>query len=336
MLDILSGVQREDFTLAGVADELAKLFLCSHHQGYFEQIGDQWFKELSDKTVASYILCNLDKAKRVSIASQSIQKEDPDIEVPVRLLGQMSLTEFVSYSPLRKESDVPHDITDLLEKPLGINDKPAGWVYVFSSTFPGMLKLGYSINDPEESRIKAQNRCYKDISVIKVYLTANARRVEQLVLKELTMVHCKLATGCTRCGTCHGEWLRADKEPLLKTVEKWIDFMNAKPSPYKGDGILKKGAVLPDPAFKRERRRSSTNSTPTRRRSSQYTQIPQSVPDSKEPKSSSKCLDIVESDSDPEVTELTSSKKYQASIQEAALEKKAKGKKFATIPEDKQ
>lgn len=336
LLDILSGVHRGNFTLAGVADELAKLFLCVKHKDYFEQAGNQWSNELGDKMVASYILCELDKIKRVAIASRSIRKEDADVEGHASRLSQRSLTEFVPFSPMKKEADVPHNITALLEKNLGIKDKPAGWIYVFSSTFPGMLKIGYSASDPEESRIRDHKLCYKDISVIKLYLTPNPRRIEQLVLKELTMIHCKLAEGCTRCNTCHGEWLRTDAKSLLETVEKWIGFMNAKPSPYNRDGTLKKDAVLPDPAFKRERRRSSTNSTPTRRRSSQSTQISQSVPHSKGPILTSKCLDDDESDSDPEYSELTSHERYQNSIQMAALAKKLEKAKITTIPEDKQ
>jgi hypothetical protein len=138
-----------------------------------------------------------------------------------------------------------------------------------------------------------------------------AYRVEQLVLAELSRVHCELATKCAKCDNAHREWLQIDQETLLKTVNKWIEFVNT--DPYSPQGKLRRKAVLPLPALSR-RRRPSSNATPTKKGKGKSSQTPPPDPRFKAPEVTAMGLDSDGSASDPEDCASASHKRYQGSI----------------------
>ena len=340
ILDEISGVPGDTNLLSDVLDGLAKVVICGNHSRYDGQARTQWLREFGDKELALHILSTLKELYGVGTALYSDKNSEEDHpeedgfdeEEDYSVLStQSSSILFVRRTPDIHEFEVAKKLTELLERPLGVNDRPAGHIYVFSTNTPKMFKIGYSKLPPKVYRLRVHKACYPVVDKIRSECIPYARRVEQLVLTEFSSVHCKLAEDCQKCSRSHEEWLEIDQETLMASIDKWIEFVNS--DPYNPKGKLYKNVLLPPPASGRDRR-GGTNSTPTKgRRKSSH--LGPSVPHLKSPISTAKCLDsdeieaaTDEDDSDSENCESASHKKFQDSI--ASVSAQFKQLKVAT------
>jgi hypothetical protein len=313
VLNDYSGVP-DKIRLFDVLNGLPKTILCTRHAVDADQAAEQWFEELGSTAPRLSLLSKLRRFYEEDEGEdEGEEEEEAEDEGEVSVLStQSSSTQFIS-----RQADVPEDkvaqkVTSMLERTLLPTENQPGHIYIFSSNTPGMLKIGYSKNAPEIQRLKAHKSCYQEIDLIMSKCVPYAYRVEQLVLAELSSVHCKLATKCTKCDKFHREWLQIDQETLLKIVNKWIEFV--KTHPYSPQGKLRREAVLPLPALSRRRRRPSSNATPTKKGKGKSSQTPPPDPRLKAPEVTAMGLDSDGSASDPEDCASASHKRYQDSI----------------------
>ena len=304
LLNILSGLSTEDYTLSEVVDELANLFLCHNHLPHVEQAGVQWLGELGDNSTADHLLQKLQELYdagtgdgsegEVSGQEESEEgeseeeeseegdefEEDGDNQSLVVGFPDLSLQSPLNFTSCFKSTSqvqVAKKVALLAKKPLGKNSNNTGYIYLFSTTFPGMVKIGYSRLPPQVQRLQNHKGCYRVIDRIWEKSTPYPFRVEQFVLAELSSVHYKLTEKCHKCKTHHQEWLEIDLETLKRTVKKWIAFVET--GPYSPQGRLTKKAVLPPP-FNRDGgyggSGSALQSTPTKgpRHASPLSKIP--------------------------------------------------------------
>lgn len=319
ILDAVSGIPGDTNLLSDVLDGLAKVLICVNHSRYDAQAGNQWLREFVEKGVAVQFLSTLNELYGVGTAlySEEDSAEEDSEEDNSVLSIQSSSTVFTRCTPDVHESVVANKVTKLLERTLGVTDKQAGHIYVFSTNTPEMFKIGYSKNPPRGNRLRAHKACYPVVDEIMAKCIPYARRVEQLVLAEFRNVRCKLAKDCQKCKSSHGEWLKIDQETLLASVDKWIAF--AETYPYQPNGRLYKNTMLPPPASSRNQG-GGTHSTPTKGRR-QSSQLGASASRLKSAISTAKSLDSDENEaatdqdeSDSENCESASHKKFQDSI----------------------
>lgn len=317
LLDLLSGLPEEDYTLSEVVDELARLFLCRNHLPHVEQAVVQWLGELGRKRMANHVLRKLqefydagtgdesegevlgheeseqEESEQEEFEQEESEEEESEEEISDEEISEeedeeddefeedcdnQSLEEGFSGLSLQSsiftscskntlsQVQVAKKVALLAKQRLGKNSRNTGYIYLFSSTFPGMVKIGYSRIHPEEQRLPNHKACYGEIQKILEVKTLYPYRVEQFVLTELSAVHCKLREECHKCKTHHQEWLEIDRERLERTVRKWIAFVDTLP--YNRQWFLRKKAVLPPP-FNRDGSYGgsggASQSTPTKR-----------------------------------------------------------------------
>lgn len=259
-------------------EDLAAIHLCSRHGKYSLQATKQWLDEFSAKrtsiisTLEDYYslecsyMCSEDEIEEeYEDAGESSfefngQKQDPDEEPEAyedeegvsMLSSQSSFSPRVMRrAPTMQEDEVAKDVTWLLEQPLEGNSKIPGWIYIISPpNLPGILKVGYTKALPDLNRFGDHKKCYGNYQVIATILTPYAYRVEQLLLAEFQNNHFTLKGGCHNCRASHRELLNIDKESLLRSLDKWKDFVES--SPYNSSGKLKPEARerIPRPALK--------------------------------------------------------------------------------------
>ncbi|KAJ5198617.1 uncharacterized protein N7498_007734 [Penicillium cinerascens] len=336
LLDILaevSDVPGDTNLLSDVLDGLAKVVICGNHSRYSGQARDQWLRELGDKEVALHISSTLKEVCDVGTEtyteedseedsgedhSEEDHSEDDHSEEDHSVLStQSSSILFIRHKAEVPESVVANKVTKLLKRPLGVRSILAGYIYIFSTNTPEMLKIGYSKYPPELQRLRAHKGCYPVVDQIMAKCIPHAYRVEQLVLAEFRNVRYKLAENCQKCVSSHGEWLKINRETLLVSVHKWIKFVKAHP--YSPKGKLYKEVVLPLPDVSRDPR-GDTNSTPTKgqRQSSQLgpsiSRLNSLISTAKYSDSDEIEAATDEDESDSENSKSTSHKKFQDSI----------------------
>ncbi|KAJ5667759.1 uncharacterized protein N7477_006329 [Penicillium maclennaniae] len=268
ILSVLSKKFREPgdkALLSNILDDLANTTLCLDHMGSAKEARDQWYTELNGGGVLSKMKATYGNFLDGNFSDEEEDSDDVDVNekgTPV-LHVQSSSIKWVLCKPGIHESAVAENVTQLLESKLeGLNSR-CGWIYIFSTDAEGMFKIGFSTRPPSLHRFAAHTACYKHFKEIMTALIPYARLVEQLVLTELASKRCRLAEKC-KCRNIHREWLMIDQHTLLRTVEKWIQFIETYP--YSANGVLKKGLVLPSPALTRKRPQKSRSSTPKKGR----------------------------------------------------------------------
>lgn len=256
ILSILSKPLREpgdEVILSDILDGLADKLLCPSHGRTGNQARNQWYMELNDGEVRSKMEGTYSHFPYQEDDSDEV---DPNEKCALVLPAQSSMRQWELRKPNIEDSEVAENVTKLLESKLKVLDAYCGWIYVFSTDAEGMLKIGFTTRPPRVHRLPTHMYCYKPITEVMSELIPYARRVEQLVLAELENKQYKLVK--CRCGSAHVEWLMIDEETLIRTVRKWVEFVQT--FPYSANGILKADAVLPSPALKRKRPRVSRNS----------------------------------------------------------------------------
>ncbi|KAJ5118323.1 Major facilitator superfamily domain general substrate transporter [Penicillium atrosanguineum] len=291
LLKILSQVPNEDYKFSKVVNELAKLFLCRSHLLHVKQARRQWLGELNDNKTKRHLLQRLRElydteagdGSEGAVSEQDESEEDDEFEEDhdnEDLANEISVCSFESsfifesYHKNTTQEQVTRKVTALAKRPLGKISKYTGYIYLFSTIYPGMVKIGYSKLHPKVQRLSSHRGCYQVIDMIWEKSTSNAFRVEQFVLAELSSVHGKLKEKCQKCKTHHREWLQIERETLERTILKWIAFVDTQP--YTRQGMLKKNAVLPPPFSSDGGSGSAAQSTPTKgpRHSSPLSKIP--------------------------------------------------------------
>lgn len=189
--------------------------------------------------------------------SEDAPKEDNKVEERISKEEGVSNLSCQPSSPARvrrhrttiPEDEVAKEVTLLLKEPAKCKSEKVGWIYVIRlPKLSGMFKVGFT-GKPPEHRFTKHIKCHPEFEVITTRLIPYAYRVEQLILKEFSNNHWEMENGCPKCeGTFHRELLDVDQKTLLRSLEKWITFVES--NPYNKSGNLTKEARedLPRPA----------------------------------------------------------------------------------------
>ncbi|OOQ89676.1 hypothetical protein PEBR_06893 [Penicillium brasilianum] len=289
-----------------VVQTLAEIYVCTMHYKHASKAEEQWLEEFNAKSTSGSYKSegnrgfdisnkhiketegNANEIKKAvceyDLAEREPEKEELsfDEEEVISVLSNQS-----SQSPgtirrvlTMREEEVAKAVTWLLKQPLEGKTGQSGWVYVICApNLPGKFKVGYTLEHPKERRLHDHTECYGEVEIIATKYTKCAYRVEQLLLAEFSNKHYKLEIGCQKCKRCHEELLGIDKKTLLRSLEKWIRFVELPA--YDKSGLLRDEAQsrLPRPALKRylvcrrPHRRSCLDPTSTNKEDSQEPQI---------------------------------------------------------------
>ncbi|GFF25909.1 hypothetical protein IFM61606_09579 [Aspergillus udagawae] len=258
------------YTEASAQFELFKKFadryLCIMHKDCLLQAARQWLDEF-DANRASFTLKlenyrktrksndTQTKAERIEDGNYEFDsgewKADTDTdEFEEEAFPKLSTQPTSSIGALRRtitmeETEVAQRVTWRLEQCLEGRDKTPGWIYVMRPhNLHGLLKIGCTRRPME--RLKQLNSCYGKSELIMMKYSRYARRVEYVLMIEFSNNRYNL--DCQKCMSNHRELFAIDKEILLRSLTKWINFVES-PS-YSKSGELLPEAVLPPPASK--------------------------------------------------------------------------------------
>jgi predicted GIY-YIG superfamily endonuclease len=241
----------QDGVFDTVLTQLIASCLCrSRHQSNAKDARAQWLKELYNDRERYELRCKLQ-------ARLSGRLEESISSTPSRSPS----TEFELCSASR---DVAYRVTKKVLQPLTETDQKPGFIYLISHPrAKDMFKVGYTKNN--EKRLNDHQRCYKDCKLVKSELSSYVHRVEQLILAEFGEQQHRLKEKCPLCGANHKEWLKVDKETLLTSLKKWVDFANGHIRPYDKNGNFRsKKVAMPFPARDPARDYKPSTSTPTK------------------------------------------------------------------------
>ncbi|OKO94319.1 hypothetical protein PENSUB_11586 [Penicillium subrubescens] len=266
-----------------VFEDLAAIHLCSRHEKHKSQATEQWLDEFNTERASiisrledyynmeSDDLYTEDEIEEDDETEESIlvydsrvlqydsgQKEpdeEPDaleekVDASIGSSQSSPLPGVIRRAWTIQDDEVSKDVTWLLEQPVQGNSKIPGWVYIISPpNLPGILKVGYAKTPPYLNRFGDHKKCHGEYKVIATKLIPYAYRVEQLLLAEFQNNHYTLKDGCHNCKASHRELLNIDEKSLLRSLKKWIDFVESYP--YSKTGTLKPNAKkrLPLPAL---------------------------------------------------------------------------------------
>jgi hypothetical protein len=290
-----------------VVQALAEIYVCTMHYKHASKAEEQWLEDLNAKGTSGSFkpegyhgLDSSDKRTEEregnadgfekAVHGYDLAEREPDKEEMAsdKEEGITVLSSQSSESPgimrrvlTMREDEVAKGVTWLLKQPLEGKAGQAGWVYVICPpNLPGKFKVGYTLEHPKERRLHDHNGCYGEVEIITTKYTKCAYRVERLLLEEFSNKHYKLEIGCQKCKRCHEELLGIDKKTLLKSLEKWVNFVELPA--YDKSGLLRDEAKsrLPRPALKRyldckrpPHRRVILDPSSTNKEDSQETQI---------------------------------------------------------------
>lgn len=102
----------------------------------------------------------------------------------------------------------------------------------------------------ELERLVKHNDCYGEVDLISKAYTEYAYRVEQLLLAEFSNKHYQLEVGCQNCKHSHRELLAVDKETLLKSLKKWVEFIALPAYDMSGLLLAEAQSKIPPPGSK--------------------------------------------------------------------------------------
>ncbi|KAJ6044171.1 uncharacterized protein N7446_002367 [Penicillium canescens] len=236
----------EDGAFDTVLTQFIQSCLCrSQHQKNADHAMSQWKKELYNRDIRCRLRLELEEylSKRL---------EESITSTP------LSSTRFklrVSKTPARTDEDVARKVVKKAREPLSELDKNPGRLYLIS--LPGladMFKLGFTAG--AKARFSDHRRCYGNITIVKNAFLPYARRIEQLILAELSRQHYMLTEKCETCHRTHKEWLLIGKDDMVNVFDKWVAFARGENEyapgenePYDKNGNFNsKDVVLPPPA----------------------------------------------------------------------------------------
>ncbi|KAJ5602088.1 hypothetical protein N7510_011622 [Penicillium lagena] len=322
-----------------IFQELADNHVCKTHGRHLSAATRQWQREFY--TTRTQVISRLERYYNLEIDDTHPEDEIGDEEQPfphgsngregevqdekyaseaeedVSILSSQSPSQIraIRRSLTFDENEVAKYVTWVLRQRVEGNAAKYGWVYVIRPcNLSGKFKIGYTLDNPHQGRLKYHKNCYGDFDVIKTKLTPYAFRVEQLLLAEFSNRQYTLEDVCPKHRTRHKELLDIDQANLLESLKKWVDFAKS-PSYDKNSGKLLAEAIskLPPPSSKeylkcgRPRRRVSTNPTPLKKQGDQNFQVtPPPALTFRDPTSTAKScqVDAVELDPDELLSKL--------------------------------
>jgi hypothetical protein len=242
-LDVSSGKLKSTHTveLFIVLGKIAALCVCTRsHTKHAIDAQEKWRYEMVDPVTGTAIsnkLLSYVRCREEAIMTNANLDKPPEFKR--RLSGAVT------------DDQIAAKVTMLLESDLGDKDGNMGFIYVIAHPrVEGMYKVGYTTSrkHPIDGRFVEHERCYPELRVVKSRSIHRARRFEQVILAEFSREHCELQEKCTRCKRAHKEWLKINKETLLKSLEKWATFADNH-NPYDDNGRFKNDTDLPSPAL---------------------------------------------------------------------------------------
>ena len=163
-----------------------------------------------------------------------------------RLQSTRHTAEFEPYPNKQKRS-----LLDVLNTPLGKNERNYGYVYIFTrhsggaeedNTHSLYVKIGVAKH--VGSRFEGwKSKCrYKPHLEYHTTRIPNAMRVELLVHTELIAMR-QIEQRCSGCSGRHDEWFKTDIDTARPVVERWAQWMQQEYSPYTEQGQLSSHVV---------------------------------------------------------------------------------------------
>ncbi|KAJ5748505.1 uncharacterized protein N7511_010201 [Penicillium nucicola] len=235
----------DDDTFNTLLTQFVESCVCQNrHEHKREHARSQWRKELYDQEKRSRLRQELE-----TILSKSL--EEPIHSTP--LSSKFKLR--VSGTPASPEEDVALKVAEKAYETLTEQDSESGRLYLFSlSGQEDMFKVGKTID--MKNRFSCHRRCYGDITILRHAFLPFVRRIEQLILTELSQKHCELSAKCKNCDTAHREWIQIGRADMETVFDKWVEFARGENEPalreteaYDKDGNFNsKYVVLPPPA----------------------------------------------------------------------------------------
>lgn len=278
--------------------ELAAINLCRHHKKHETQAITQWLNEslaneatiiaslkryydLRSHTISTDLGRNPNNQKSFGDSSEesgnSASSENDDTleaDIPIASIQSPSAIKAIRRAQTIADYEVAQNVTKLLETRLSKDDKVNGFIYVIKPlNLGGKLKIGHTATRPELQRLRKHEKCYGESRILTTTLIQHARRVEQLVLQELSNHHHKLEKSCHYCKAVHREILEVDQKVLSECLVKWIKFLHD--FAYSAEGKLRSDAKnnLPPPAkvcfLARKGGRRSSGGSPDKKDGSQ-------------------------------------------------------------------
>ena len=148
-----------------------------------------------------------------------------------------ALTEF---EPMTKSRQTLANL--LLRGPTEAQQKNISDLYAFSrASSPGMLKIGFSVNDSDRLRAWERNCRYQPILKHHLSDVPFGSFVESLIHFELLPywrreIQCKHNPNCARR---HQEWFEIDEATAFNSMDNWVDWIVVG-GPYKANGVLRR------------------------------------------------------------------------------------------------
>ncbi|KAF3396478.1 hypothetical protein F1880_007352 [Penicillium rolfsii] len=242
-LDVSSGKLKSTHTVEMfiILGKIAALCVCTRsHTKHAIDAQNKWRQEMDDPVtgiaISNKLLSYVRYREEAIMTNANLDKPQ---EFKRRLSGAVT------------DDQIAVRVTKLLESNLGDNDWRMGFIYVIAHPrAEGMYKVGYTTSKkhPNAGRFADHERCYPELKVVKCRSIPRARRFEQVILAEFSREHHELQETCTHCKRAHKEWLKIDKETLLKSLEKWATFADSH-DPYDDEGRFKNDIDLPSPAL---------------------------------------------------------------------------------------
>ncbi|KAJ5438024.1 uncharacterized protein N7458_009022 [Penicillium daleae] len=261
-----------------ILKNLANIYICRRHNEHKSQAIEQWLKELDVRANFASLKLEEGESFQSSHIHPAESEEHTDaINAPdgehyragrkpgeeEHPFGAAEGVSVVSNEPppvriIRRantmEPDaVAQDVTWLLKQPLDgpLNLEP-GYIYVICPPgLPGIFKIGYTLQHPELGRLNKHDECYGEVELIAKEFTEYVHRVEQLLLAEFSNNHYQLEGRCHNCDHSHRELLKVDKKTLLRSLKKWVKFIESPAYDRSGLLLTEAQSRIPRPASKK-------------------------------------------------------------------------------------